>query len=151
MKFSCRNFLLEDFLSDVNFQSVFQSSTEEFCSKCNCICPSQLLMPHFLTVSQPFKWHVFESRDILLNIFTSIIQFNKIYLTIANLKIIQFSQSLCMQKAKNGFIKRTQRKKWLYKKNPLHSAPPQTHTHTKALLPADPRAVEQRTQIHTRR
>lgn len=84
MKFSCRNFLLEDFLSDVNFQSIFYSSTEDFCSKCNCISCGYPCLIFLLYLSQPFKWHVFESRDILINIFiTSIIQFSKIYLTIA--------------------------------------------------------------------
>lgn len=105
MKFSCRNFLLEDFLSNVNFQSIFQSSTEKLCSKCNYIHPQQLPLHHFLILSQPFKWHVF-ARDILIDM--SVIQFNKTYLTIAKFENNPVSTSARTLKSQ----------KWLYKKNP---------------------------------
>lgn len=97
-----------------------------------------------LYLSQPFKCHVFESRDILINIFiTSIIQFSKIYLTIA-----KFENNPVF--ASTGTVKS---QKQLYKNNPesIHRILPlPRHIHTKPLPPADIRAVEQRTQIYTR-
>lgn len=94
-----------------------------------------------LYLSQPFKWHVFESRDVLINKFIMlIIQVNKIHLIMANFENNPVPAS-------TGTVKN---QKGLYKQNPeniRHILPLPRYQVT---YPAYPRATEQRTQIYTR-
>lgn len=80
-------------------------------------------MPHFLTVSQPFKWHVFESRDVLINILIMlIIQVNKIHLIMANFENNPVSASTGTVKSQTAL--QTEPREY-----PPHSAPPQIPSH----------------------